>query len=381
MSDTAAFAPNPPVNAAEPPSRKRKAMDEPAGAPSGATFNSDRPAAAAPSAAVGTGANELGTIDGADPDGPGPAKRGKSRGASRGTASSRATGRGTGRGRARGAGARGRGRGRGGKARGRRDDDEDEDDELSDELTDAEDDDDDDGASSRDEASVSTAPTRTASGRRTRPTTKAVDMQRSSGSGSSRRASPTSAPTPLSWSDDFESKMAPANAKDLVGTSLVPREQVEQDLAFPTLARVGELVWVRVPLGPPPAGALANAQLSRWPGIIRARTVVVAAGTTQDTYRVELLGMSSKDTLEGVRGENVLAWVSYIPSNTAYLDETSLDDEDSITVDDTEKRWQTIQSEGWLGVANAFRKAHRIGKAYAAIQIRPCVEHTLRKSL
>lgn len=164
--------------------------------------------------------------------------------------------------------------------------------------------------------------------------------------------------------------MKPASMREIEKSSIISRQQLDQDLAVPALVRLGELVWVRVPLGPPPAGALANAQLSRWPGIVRSRSVAVRNGVSEQLYRVELLGMSALDTLEGVRGENVTPWLGYIPSNTAYLDEKQLD---RVIGDVTaaKKRWATIQSEGWLGVAVSFHRAHRIAKAYAAMQIRP----------
>ena len=248
-----------------------------------------------------------------------------------------------------------------------------------------------DSTSSTDpDESYSPAPTRTASGRRTRPTTKAYDMQRSSGSATPRRESP--APTPaaatasaasipatlVQWDDEYAQKMKPAGAREIEKSSIISQQQLDQDLAVPALVRLGELVWVRVPLGPPPAGALANAQLSRWPGIVRSRSVAVRNGVSEQLYRVELLGMSALDTLEGVRGENVTPWLGYIPSNTAYLDEKQLDRVIG-DVAAAKKRWATIQSEGWLGVAVAFHRAHRIAKAYAAMQIRPSVSR--RRSL
>ncbi len=219
--------------------------------------------------------------------------------------------------------------------------------------------------------SYSPAPTRMRSGRRTRPTTKAYDMQRSSGSATPRRESPAPAAR-VQWDDEYAQKMMPAGVREIEKSSIISQQQLDQDLAVPALVRLGELVWVRVPLGPPPAGALANAQLSRWPGIVRSRSVAVRNGVSEQLYRIELLGMSPLDTLEGVRGENVTPWLGYIPSNTAYLDEKQLDR----VIGDVlaaKKRWATIQSEGWLGVAVAFHRAHRIAKAYAAMQIRPSV--------
>lgn len=339
-------------------SRKRKAVDEPDGHASGSNYDTNDSTVSKVNGDGAEGTTDTTTAAETDPPA---SKRGRGRGRGRGAAGSRGVGTATARGRG-----RGRGRGRAKARSRRRDSDEDEEEEESEDSSAEED-------ASDEEFAIQAAPTRTASGRRTRPTTKAVDMHRSSGgSGSSKRPSPapTTTPTPVAWEDQYEAKMKPAGPDELAGSSTVSKQQVEQDLAFPAFARVGELVWVRVPLGPPPAGALANAQLSRWPGIIRGRTVVENAGATEESYQVELLGMSDLDTLSGVRAENVAAWLSYIPSNTVYLDSTPLED-DGLVVGDAKKRWATIQSEGWIGVANAFRKAQRIAKAYAAIQIRP----------
>ncbi|GAA5898954.1 hypothetical protein JCM8208_005436 [Rhodotorula glutinis] len=172
--------------------------------------------------------------------------------------------------------------------------------------------------------------------------------------------------------DEFGENMGPAGKDVVFPSSLVSPDQVAEDLAHPALSRVGELAWVRVPLGPPPSGAPETAQLSRWPGIVRSRVVTPAApGVPRDeVYRVELLGMSQQDVLEGVRSENVTPWTGYVPSNTAWLDQNPLVD-DGLRAGQEKKRWAEIQAEGWLGVAHAFRKAQRVGKAYAAIQIRP----------
>ncbi|GAA6002284.1 hypothetical protein JCM10207_001046 [Rhodosporidiobolus poonsookiae] len=198
---------------------------------------------------------------------------------------------------------------------------------------------------------------RSSSGRRIKASTKALSSLQSDLIG-------------LAAEEDLATRMAPATAEVLAASSTVPIQQVDQDLQFPALARVGELVWVRVPLGPPPQGALANAQLSRWPGIVRSRTIVVTGLDVNEEYRIELLGMSPEDTLDGVRGENVTPWTGYIPANTEYLDQEMFED-DGLKPGETKKRWAAIQGEGWDGVANAFKKAHRIAKAYAAIQIRP----------
>ncbi|GAA5930096.1 hypothetical protein JCM3775_004514 [Rhodotorula graminis] len=209
---------------------------------------------------------------------------------------------------------------------------------------------------------------RTSSGRRTKPSERLLSgMQQEA-----RVQALTSVVKDAGVVDEFGENMAPAGKDVVVPSSLVSPAQVAEDLAHPTLSRVGELVWVRVPLGPPPSGAPETAQLSRWPGIVRSRVVTPAAsGVPRDeVYRVELLGMSQQDVLEGVRSENVTPWTGYVPSNTAWLDQNPLVD-DGLRAGQEKKRWAEIQAEGWLGVANAFRKAQRIGKAYAAIQIRP----------
>ncbi|TKA54278.1 hypothetical protein B0A53_03370 [Rhodotorula sp. CCFEE 5036] len=376
MSGAASTTTAAPAPASGPTPRKRRAVDdssESANAAAGTIHEGAAQTGAGTTTATGSAAT---SADIAPP----PAKRGRGRGRARtGEAPSRSTAT-----RARGGRGRGRGRGRGGRGRARgraRDDDDDDDDEM-DFSADEGDSSEDSSTSSDPDESYSPAPTRTASGRRTRPTTKAYDMQRSSGSATPRRESP--APTPaaanataasipatlVQWDDEYAQKMKPAGVREIEKSSIISRQQLDQDLAVPALVRLGELVWVRVPLGPPPAGALANAQLSRWPGIVRSRSVAVRNGVSEQLYRVELLGMSALDTLEGVRGENVTPWLGYIPSNTAYLDEKQLD---RVIGDVTaaKKRWATIQSEGWLGVAVSFHRAHRIAKAYAAMQIRP----------
>ncbi|GAA5824142.1 hypothetical protein JCM11251_001538 [Rhodosporidiobolus azoricus] len=285
------------------------------------------------------------------------------------TATATGRGRGRGRGRARGRGASKAGRGAG-RAKSKKaveeeaawgggdDDGEDYLEEMYSLSNGEEDDDDysDYGAPSKIKKAKVGA--RTASGRKSRPSSKVL-------SGLETEADVVASV------DDFAASMDAATQDIVDASSLVPAEQVQQDLTFPSLSRVGELVWVRVPLGPPPQGALANAQLSRWPGIVRSRTIVVTgSGAVDETYRVELLGMSAQDTLHDVRGENVTPWVGYIPGNVAYLD-GEMPDDDGLKPGEEKKRWGAIQAEGWGGVAAAFRKAQRIAKAYAAIQIRP----------
>lgn len=211
---------------------------------------------------------------------------------------------------------------------------------------------------------------RTSSGRRTRPSERLL-----SGLQQEAQAQVFAAPAkPAGPLDEFDEAMTSAGKDVLAPSSTVTYDQGAEDVAHPTLSRVGELVWVRVPLGPPPSGAPETAQLSRWPGIVRSRVISMSedGATREEVYRVELLGMSSQDVLEGVRGENVTPWTGYVPSNTQWLDHNPLVD-DGLKAGQAKKRWAEIQAEGWLGVASAFRKAQRIGKAYAAIQLRPCV--------
>ncbi|GAA5998978.1 uncharacterized protein JCM10292_003229 [Rhodotorula paludigena] len=205
---------------------------------------------------------------------------------------------------------------------------------------------------------------RTSSGRRTKPSERLLSGLKQ------EQDAHALAGLPGAVVDDDGATMTPAGKDVFAVSSRNPREQVEQDLAFPGMVRVGELVWVRVPLGAPPTGPISSMQLSRWPGIVRKRTVVVTKEKTTETHHVELLGMSPKDALESVRGSNVTPWLSYIPRNARWLDENP-PDADAMFTDGQKKGWAAIQAEGWAGVAEAFRRAHRIAKAYAAITIRP----------
>ncbi|GAA5989683.1 hypothetical protein JCM10908_000586 [Rhodotorula pacifica] len=402
MSDIASTSTAAPASSTGPTPRKRRAADEPA--PSTAA---PATAAVVPAYAQNQGVPVGATYTAAASEpAPPPAKRSRARAKPRvsETTAIRTSSRARVQRAPRGTSGRRKGKGRA------RDDDDDDDDDDEDDFSAGEDGSEEGSGGTDYDETYSPAPTRTASGRRTRPTTKAVDSHRASGSVTPRKESPavtpapvasTSAasataastaaiapapapaapvaaeaipapvaPPPIVWNDQYARTMSPAEARELEKSSKISQQQLDQDLALPTLARLGELVWVRVPLGPPPAGALANAQLSRWPGIIRSRTVAVRNGVSESLYRVELLGMSPLDTLEAVRGENVVPWLGYIPSNTVYLDETQIQD-DARGVGVVKIRWATIQSEGWLGVAVAFHRAHRIAKAYAAIQIRP----------
>lgn len=174
--------------------------------------------------------------------------------------------------------------------------------------------------------------------------------------------------------DEFDEAMTSAGKDVLAPSSTVTYDQGAEDVAHPDALARGRARVGPGPLGPPPSGAPETAQLSRWPGIVRSRVISMSedGATREEVYRVELLGMSSQDVLEGVRGENVTPWTGYVPSNTQWLDHNPLVD-DGLKAGQAKKRWAEIQAEGWLGVASAFRKAQRIGKAYAAIQLRPCV--------
>lgn len=290
---------------------------------------------------VGTTETADYTFTGGDSAPPSPRKRTVSGGGSRGRGRASVPGSENG-------STRGRGRGRGRAKRADDDDDYGDDDDGSD--------------YSEEVGSVGPTAPRSTSARQRRPTSKVLSQIESN--------IPTAPGEPAA--DDYEALMTPAG-KDVYRAMGVPTpEEVKEDLADPQASRVGELVWVRVPLGPPPTGELAHAQLSRWPGIVRGRAPA-PENPREKVYRVELLGMSSEDTLEGVRSENVTPWLGYIPSNSAYLNANPPED-DGIAAGQPKKRWAAIQEEGWLAVARAFRQAHRIAKAYAAIQARPCVQ-------
>jgi len=179
--------------------------------------------------------------------------------------------------------------------------------------------------------------------------------------------------------DDISNFMTPAPPEAATLTSTLSVEEVQLDLRVPRFLRVGELVWVRVPLGRPPSSQrkfIGDADFSRWPGIIRKRIVKGKGDDIDAKFTVELLSQNANDSLEQVRSENVMPWLQFVPANTAHMDKHQWR-WDRLREDGDRKGWTDIQTEGWPAVVGAYWKAHRIGKCYAGIQIRSYVTESL----
>lgn len=256
----------------------------------------------------------------------------------------------------RAAAARGKGKKKG-KGREWEDDDDDYDEVMYDD-----DDEDDEGAYSSDYTAGGGTRT-TSSGRQSRPTSKMGQQQQYQ----QAMAAATEPPN-----DDISNLMTPAPPEVAVKASLVAVEDVQQDLRMPSCPRVGELVWCRVPLGRPPKTdrkLIGDADLSRWPGIVRKRFLFNKADPSDIRFKIELLAQNAKDSIDSVKLENLMPWQQFVPANTAHMDSV-MHTWEGKNAEGQKKGWGNIQVEGWLGVVGAYWRAHRIAKCFAAIQIR-----------
>ncbi|GAA5911226.1 uncharacterized protein JCM6883_001947 [Sporobolomyces salmoneus] len=256
------------------------------------------------------------------------------------------------------AAARGKGK-RKGKGRDWDDEEDDEDDIMYDEE------DDDDGGYSSDYTTAGGTKT-TSSGRQSKPSTKV-------GQQAQAQTQAQSTPTPYETPNDvFSEFMTPAPPDLASHASYISVEDVQRDLRFPTCPRVGELIWVRVPLARPPGSQrkyIGDADLSRWPGIVRARSFANIEKEQDVKFKVELLAQNPSDALEGVKIENTLPWIQFVPANTAHMDRF-LWSWEQFNKEGKKKGWGDIQAEGWPSVVGSYWRAHRIAKCFAAIQIR-----------
>ncbi|GAA5943279.1 uncharacterized protein JCM15063_000751 [Sporobolomyces koalae] len=241
--------------------------------------------------------------------------------------------------------------------------------------------DEDDGAYSSDYGPPSTS-RKTASGRVSRaPTSRGASVQQQPPPQSTqspaqqvpaqqqkKKISPLEPPTV----DNISKFMTPAPPEIAAQASTLAAEEVQQDLRLPTLPRVGELIWCRVPLARPPGAQrryIGDADFSRWPGIVRERRIKGKSDELDVRYGVELMAQNPNDALEAVRLENIIPWLQFIPANTETMDAKQWQWE-SRTLDGKKKGWSNIQQEGWGSVVGAYWRAHRIAKCFASMQLR-----------
>jgi len=246
-------------------------------------------------------------------------------------------------------------KGKGGKKKGKGKEWEDEYDDEDEIMYDEEDDEE---AAYSSDYTVGGGPRTTSSGRQSKPTSKAA-----SGGVMSSIEAPN---------DEISNYMTPAPPEISYLSSHISVERVQEDLRMATCPRVGELIWCRVPLARPPGTQrkyIGDADFSRWPGIVRNRLIKGSGEDMQVRFTVELFAQNASDSLEGVKLENTLPWLQFVPANASHMDKLFWTWE-QFREDGEKKGWGNIQVEGWPSVVGAYWRANRIAKCFSAIQIR-----------
>lgn len=145
-------------------------------------------------------------------------------------------------------------------------------------------------------------------------------------------------------------------------------EQRLNDLDMPTLCRVGELVWCRIPsriqhVEPEPevAGASQQRHFTHWPGMVTARVT----DATSTAYNISMLGIKEEETLVGVPQLDVLPWLGFVPFAIDPKDiEDSLTEAKNalgnevkarVSLDEIEKGGFSVLKTLWLAACEAGR--------------------------
>lgn len=163
-------------------------------------------------------------------------------------------------------------------------------------------------------------------------------------------------------------------------------QQQRQDLETPSLCRVGELVWCRVPVKieavEPRVEGIESPKFTHWPGIVTAREVPSDAngsafstyGTAAPaSYNVSMLAIWEEETLVGVPQVDVLPWLGFVPFAIDPKDiEDSLAETKQVlgpevkarrSMDDIDKGGFSVLKTLWLAACEA-------GRYLASVQVR-----------
>lgn len=164
-------------------------------------------------------------------------------------------------------------------------------------------------------------------------------------------------------------------------------QQQFQDLEIPTLCRVGELVWCRVPVKieavePKAEDPLESQRFTHWPGLVTAREVPSDADASAfsgfgpgapASYNVALLAIREEETLVAVPQADVLPWLGFVPYAIDPKDiEDSLAETKQVlgpevksrcSIDDIDKGGFAVLKTLWLAACEA-------GRYLASVQVR-----------
>lgn len=84
----------------------------------------------------------------------------------------------------------------------------------------------------------------------------------------------------------------------------------DDDLAFPLVFRLGELVWVSID---PPIDCPTNKELKieRWPGLISRRSELPSS---RITFNISLVNIMGSDQIIDVLQGDIVPYLAYVPS-------------------------------------------------------------------
>lgn len=204
----------------------------------------------------------------------------------------------------------------------------------------------------------------TASGRQPKPSSKAIETV---------EANPTT--------DQFTRFMKRVPRTDAAFLDPSFPERRRDDLEFPSLPRIDELVWCRVPVNieeVEPKQVDAQ-KFTHWPAIVRERELVRSSkkgGGVQSTFEVEFLALNKDEYLVEVPLSDLVPWLGFAPIETTNAEKREAIEETWKRVEGVVKERRTVVdvlTHGYPVLITMWLAAYEAGLHLASIQIRSCV--------
>lgn len=200
---------------------------------------------------------------------------------------------------------------------------------------------------------------RTASGRQPKLSSKALETT---------EAHPTT--------DQFARSMRPSSSTSASADPTFP-ERRRDDLEFPFLPRVDELVWCRVPVTieeVEPKQPDAQ-RFTHWPAIVRERELVrpKRGGGVQSTFEVEFLALNKDEYLVEVPLSDLVPWLGFAPIDTTSLEKKEAVEETWARIEGVIKQRRSVMdilSHGYPVLRSMWLAAYEAGLHLASVQIR-----------
>lgn len=197
----------------------------------------------------------------------------------------------------------------------------------------------------------------------------------------SRSGSPKGSPKSTSTRhdpsiDQFARSMKPSECTYTSADPTFPERRLD-DLEFPSLPRIDELVWCRVPLSIEEVEPKRPdvQRFTHWPAIVRERELArpKKGGGVQASFEVEFLAINKHEYLMDVPASDLVPWLGFAPIDTTSLEKKEAVEDTWARIPGVIKERRSVQDiikHGFPVLQSLWLAAYEAGQHLSSVQIR-----------